>query len=468
MQALDQCIFVCSGKLCVRKRVLLDTSGVYGDAGAEEYKDSGIYYTLPSAQSLKNEMSIMSEKYTRTAAFIAIVSGFTVLAGGPALANTLAASSKPASLIITSDPLPESLQRQLYARPAKAQEISPAQVMGSSYYQATQTAVGDKVNQLGAELGAIQSRLSGLASALTALENTNESLAARYYSNVATINTQLQSGTTPGNPRLVGRLSDAEDTLEKLGASINEFSAIAQDTAGLASEGAVLLENTRAAYALSGAVEEDHVALAKLEDNINATLVAIERVLNTVNDDITRTSTYLSSETNNMRTLALGVSQGDLYGKSLSGRPFSGAPSAAATPASFATPAAAPPADVQQAAPQPSPAPMQQPASAAPVGGMRPLAKIRFDQPNVDYEQPVYLAVNEALQRFPDARFELVAVHPTQGNAAEVAIESTKARRNAEKVLRSLTQMGMPMDRIDLSYSADSSISANEVRLFIK
>ena len=411
----------------------------------------------------------MSKKYTRRAYSLALLPGLILAVCGTASANTLAAATKPQSLIITSDPLPESLQRQLYARPAKARDVTPADVMGSSYFQPTQTVVGDKVVQLAAELGNIQGKLSGLGASLTALENTNEGLAARYYSNIATINTQLQSGTTPGNPRLVGRLSDAENILETLGGSLNEFSAIAQNTAALANEASVLLESTRAAYSLSGAIEEDHVSLARLEDNINGTLVAVERVLNTVNDDITRTSTYLSSESNNLRTLALGVSKGDLYGKSLAGRPFSGVSSTdQATPASFApAPVQASELELQQQMQMQQPQ-QQQPPQQALSGGMRPLAKIRFDQPNVDYEQPVYLAVNEALQRYPDARFELIAVHPTKGNAAEVAIESTKARRNAEKVLRTLTQMGMPMERIDLSYSADVSVSSNEVHLFIK
>ena len=70
--------------------------------------------------------------------------------------------------------------------------------------------------------------------------------------------------------------------------------------------------------------------------------------------------------------------------------------------------------------------------------------------------------------RYPDARFDLVAVTPAQGNAAEVAIESTKARRNAESVLRTLTAMGLEQERIDLSYSKSDRAAANEVHLFVK
>ena len=61
-----------------------------------------------------------------------------------------------------------------------------------------------------------------------------------------------------------------------------------------------------------------------------------------------------------------------------------------------------------------------------------------------------------------------VAVNPTSGNAAEVAIETTRARRNAEKVLRTLTQMGLDTNRIDLSYNESSTATSSEVHLFVK
>lgn len=86
----------------------------------------------------------------------------------------------------------------------------------------------------------------------------------------------------------------------------------------------------------------------------------------------------------------------------------------------------------------------------------------------MNYEQPLYLAVSEALDRYPQARFELVAIHPTKGNAAQVAIETTRAKRNAEKVLRSLTQMGLPSDQVDLSYAPSSDAKTSEVHLYIR
>ena len=396
-------------------------------------------------------MNKMSRKHTRFRNGLLVISGLALVTPFVAMSAAAQDANDRPALLITSDPLPDSLKQQIYSKPARAREIRPSELTGREYRQqsSTGTVVSQKVDELNGSLGNLQRKVAGITSELSGLQGQNESKASEYYAAVATVNTQLQSGTTPGNPRLVKRLSDAEASLDNLGSTVIHLNQIAADTAQTASEAAFLLEETRAAYNLSGAIEEDHVDLAQLEDAINNTVVVIERVLNNVNDDITRTSTYLSSERNNLRTLSLAVSNGDLYGKSLSDRPFSSA-------GSF----------IQASADAGAPVNGAQAANLS--GGARPLVKIRFDRPDVDYEQPIYMAVNEALQRYPDARFDLVAVHPTQGNAAEVAIESTRARRNAERVLRTLTQMGLALDRINLSYSESAEAATNEVHLYIR
>lgn len=376
------------------------------------------------------------------------------------LAAPLAFAQQPVSrpIEINAYPMNDQLKSQIYNKPAQMQDISPEQVRGKTYFEPTSTIVTQKVNDLSTDLDTLQGKVAMLSANLNALQREGEGKAAEYYAAVATINTQLQAGTTPGNPRLLKRVSLAESSLENLGSSVATLNQLAAEAATTSSEASYLLEAVRAAYGLSGAIEEDHVRLSELEDGVNNTMVIIERLLNNVNDDITRTTTYLSSERNNLRTLALAVSNGDLYGKSLSNRPFS----------SVATPASA---DASMPVTAGSPGLLGGNGSygrqAAPLSGPRPLVKIKFDQANVNYEEPVYVAVNEALQRYPDARFDLVAVHPANGNAAEVAIESTKARRNAEKVLRTLTQMGLPLDRIDLSHKQSPDASSNEVHLYI-
>ncbi len=386
-------------------------------------------------------------------------------------APALARSGQPPALVITNEPLPMELRSKVYSKPSVAPRTSPAQVLGNYYNDESATIVGRKVDDLRSELFDLQGKVAGLSEALAALEMNGQNQAAEYYASVATISTQLQSGTTPGNPRLISRLNVARENLEKLSGNIADLNDLAVKISSAASMSSFLLESSRATYGLSGAIEEDHVRLAQLEDAINNTVIVIDRLLNNVNDDITRTTAYLATERDNLRTLSLAINTGDMFGKSLSNRAFSSAPRASFTPVAASSydgmmrepPSASMDRDMRAPASFATPS-----APATALKEPRPLVKIRFDRPNVAYEQPVYMAMNEALNRFPNARFELVAVHPANGNAAEVAIESTRARRNAERVLRSLTEMGLDLDRIDLSYTPSSEATTNEVHLYVR
>ncbi|MBT5414479.1 MAG: hypothetical protein HOK81_07765, partial [Rhodospirillaceae bacterium] len=98
----------------------------------------------------------------------------------------------------------------------------------------------------------------------------------------------------------------------------------------------------------------------------------------------------------------------------------------------------------------------------------RPLVVIRFDNPNVQYEEALYTAMSRALERRPSATFELVAVAPTKGSSGEIALASANSKRQAEQVLRSLTNMGLPTDRISLSATTSSSARSNEVHIYVR
>ncbi len=357
---------------------------------------------------------------------------------------------KRPSLVITNQSLPGNEPSSIiYSKPVKTPDIAPSEVSGASYFQPTQTIVSQKVDELKSDLFGLQGRVNGLSQRLKSLQQRSLSLSTEYNASIATINTQLQSGTTPGNPRLVEKLGIAQGNLDRLSQNVADLNSMAVEAANAASMGSFLLEACRSAYGLSGAVEEDHISLAQVEDQVNGTIVNIDRVLNEINDDISRTAAYLSSERNNIRTISLAVTNGDFYGRSLANRPFSSAPQTTLMqPASMGSGA------IGSMAP-------------AALTGPRPLVRIKFDQPNVDYEQAVYMAVNEAMQKYPGARFELIAVNPSIGNAAQIAIESTRARRNAEMVLRSLAQMGIDINKIDLSTQQSAEAKTNEVVIYI-
>lgn len=304
------------------------------------------------------------------------------------------------------------------------------------------TAVSARIAEMRDELVRLQQDVQGQALGLQDLRLRSQQLAADYYSLIAAISARLQAGSTPGNPRLIAQWEQAQLQLEDLADAVGRLNGLATEIARSASISGYLTEQVRASYRLTGAVEEDHAELAILEDEINRSVVQIDRLLNELNEDINRQSTYVSSERRNLQTLALAVNNGQLYGQSLANRAFFTAP-------------------VEAMGTSPSGG-----MTAAP--GQRPLVVIRFDRPNVTYEQAVYQAVSEALDRFPQAMFELVAVSPANGNAAQVALQQTEAKRSAEDVLRTLTQMGLPIDRITVSATSSAAAASPEVQLFLR
>ncbi len=208
---------------------------------------------------------------------------------------------------------------------------------------------------------------------------------------------------------------------------------------------AYLLESTRAAYGLSGAIEEDHRQLAILEDETNRTVVLVDRLLNELSEDISRQTAYVGNERANLTTLSHSIKNGELLGASLANRAYlSAAPVANASPVASAR--------TQNFA----------------AGNRQPLVVIRFDRADVPYEQALYTAVNRTLQSRPQSVFDVVAVAPMTGGAADVALNQSKATRNAQKVLRSLTDMGLPASRVNVSAASSGQAATNEVHIYVR
>ena len=308
----------------------------------------------------------------------------------------------------------------------------------------TGTFVGQKVTQFRGELERLQTQVSTENTQLQTVRRETADHSSRYHATVGAINAKLQVGTTPGNPILVSQWNAAQSLLDQIGSDVARLSSLSNDVAATSSLSSYLLESTRAAYGLSGAVDEDHRQLAILEDEVNRTVVLIDRLLNELSGDVSRQSAYTSGERRNLTALALAIKNGEMYGSSLSNAAF----------------ASAAPALTQRGG-----------LAAAPVTGdaaRRPLVVIRFDRPNVSYEQALYSALSGALARRPGATFDLVAVAPQAGNPAEVTSMQNRSKRDAERVLRSMPEMGLPMDRVRLSAMTSQSAQSNEVHVYVR
>lgn len=296
----------------------------------------------------------------------------------------------------------------------------------------TGTQVNRTIQSIRAQVQGLQQRISTNAARLADLRNQGASAANAYQNSKARITARLQIGTTRGNPELVAEWNAAQTSLDTLTGNINALNTLGTGVTNDSSAAHFALNQIAATRNVSGAVDEDHRQLALLEDETSQTIVLIDRLLKEVSDNVQRQTAYAANERSNLTLLANAIRSGELFG-GLTSPVSSGAMTS------------------------------QQLASAG-----SPLVVIKFDQPNVDYQQVLYAALNQALQSRPSAGFEVVAVSPSKGNAASVQIAQTTARRHAQDVIRSMTDMGVPATRLGVASTTDPGAAGNEVRVFVR
>ncbi|NMM45235.1 hypothetical protein HH303_12145 [Rhodospirillaceae bacterium KN72] len=348
-------------------------------------------------------------------------------ASDPAGGSAPTAASTSAAVQSTATATPE------------ATSTAPMPTSSTTLYSST-TAVGERVAQMESDLSQLSGQVTDLKRRLDEIRGSGAASATAYHSYKAEITSRLQLGTTPGNPVLVEQWNSAQGALANVEQAIPALTSLHNDCADQAAFGKFLLSTVQATYGLSGAVDEDHRRLRVLEDAVHQSLVDLDRMLTNVTQEINRHNLYVSNERQNMTTLALGIKNGELYGTNIASRSFALVEAAAASAAA---------------------------SGPMPSAGSEPLVIIRFDRENVQYQQALYNAVSQALTAKPNAVFDLVAVSPDRGNAAQVALNGAAARRNAEDVLRTLTDMGVQPGRINLM--ADSrAVANNEVHLFVR
>jgi hypothetical protein len=351
------------------------------------------------------------------------------------------------------DPASESSQTASSAPRAKAQPATvpapPQQpALGTSNFvppgvtsgQNTGTFVGKKVIELRQELQRLQSQISQNNGQLQQLRGKLVANSQRYHGTIAAVNARLQVGTTPGNPILIQQFSSAQGDLDRLSQDVASMNMLSGNIGNSSTMSAFLAESAKAAFSVSGAVDDDHRQLAILEDEVNRTDVLIDRLLKEVSNDVRRQTNYVSTERANLNLLSTGIRSGEIYGGSLMNIAVANAGSGKGVKAGAPTNTA----------------------------GKRPLIVIRFDRNKVAYQQALYNTVSKVLEQRPNATFDLVGVAPTSGGKARVSLNSNKARRHSENVLRSLIEMGLPPSRVAISARTALEARSNEVHLYLR
>jgi len=329
--------------------------------------------------------------------------------------------------------LPDQAPATASTAPAMGSSITPVQIEQGAN---TGTGVSNTVANLRNQVMGVEEHISANAQRLASLRAQAIDNATAYFQAKARITARLQVGTTRGNPELVAEWNTAQAALDQLTVNINAMNALGGDVANDSSTTHFVLDQITATFNVSGAVDEDHRQLSVLEDETNQTIILIDRLLKNVADDVQRQTAYAANERANLTTLASAIKNGELYGSDLA--------------APMVTSQGGGGGAMQVAA------------------GGTPLVVIRFDRPNVDYQQILYAALSQALQSRPGAGFSVVAVSPTRGSVEAVQLAQTSAKRHAQEVMRSITEMGVPASRLGVASSTDPGATASEVRVFVR
>jgi hypothetical protein len=387
------------------------------------------------------------------------------------------------------------------------------------------TAVGARAQELRGQAQQLNTTIDQHLAQLRQIRQERDAVADQYYAAVGEISARLHVGTTPSNPIMMAKWTEARGLLDKLEGNLSQVTALSNDMAVDGQTGDYLENSTRAVFVMPGAVDEDHAQLRALEEAVGASESKVSGELIEVTNEINRQNAALGIERNNLSTLAEGVRAGQYLGHSLANPPVrpagkgAGAPAkaapAAATPhggpghhhhgdkGKAKTPAAAPaldqpaqnaapaqPADATPATDAPNPAapavettPLPAPAptkphdkrsvkpahgttAALPRDGHGALMVIRIDQYDQRYQEALYGAVSKALQRQPNAKFRIVGVTPEAGRPEDTALRLGDVRRHVEDVERSLLAFGVNGTQISTVSAADKRAPVEEIRVY--
>lgn len=298
----------------------------------------------------------------------------------------------------------------------------------------TGTFVGQKVVTFRGELAQLQSAIRKHNEDLQKVRGSVINNALQYHKLIGTIEAKLQVGTTPGNPQMFNMLQAAQNNIQVMNANtiaLNQLSTRVTSDAAMTS---YLLDSIRAAYSVSGAVDEDHKQLRILDNETNQTSILINSLLNEINSDASRQQQYIESAKNYIVDLSGAIKAGS-YG--VSNAPLGSTVSFGKN--------------------------NQAMAGKTSVSGS-PLFVAKFNKANVKYHDGLKQAVTRAQDRKPGVMFEVVAVSPVSGNQ----LAQTSAKNNASQIFQDMIDMGVGADKISLSSKTSGSATAAEVQIFVK
>ena len=307
------------------------------------------------------------------------------------------------------------------------------------------TFVGQKITPLKQDLEVVDEAFLTHRSSYEEVKSRVYGASTEFYGTVAAINTKLQLGTTPGNPTLVRQYDQAQIELDKIEEYMREINLLNQKVNADAGVVALLKGTLNKTLRLAGAIDQDHRQLEVLEDETEKLEIDIARLINEITEEISRQAGFAKIENQNMLVMAVAIRNGEAMGTGILNRSFLAAQALAD---------AGPP-DQQLDVPQVN------------ITGL-PLVVIRFDDPDINYEKTLFDAIGTTVDKKSDASFGLVAVAPIGKNEGETRINSSKVKKYAERVLRSMVSFGLPSKKVALTAKTSGDVVVPEVHIYVQ
>ena len=298
----------------------------------------------------------------------------------------------------------------------------------------TGTFVGGKINQFRGDLGSIQTAISSHNNDYLRFKDLVDEQTTVYQGLSSAIRSRLQIGTTPGNPILVGQWNDAQRALEDIQNNVNNLQIVNNRVTADFALISHLKKAIGSSFFIAGAIDEDHNQLKVLRDDVERTKVLYDRLMEELDNRISREIGILNDERQYMKNLAVDIEVGK-FGKTI----------------------ASPPASSDNASSDVSV------VKSAPINYDNALVILKFDDTELDYSTGLFETISSTLEQKPSAKFEIVAVSPTGGGSF-----APKARERASTVFKQITEMGVPSERLSLTSSNSSSAQAEEVHIYIR
>ena len=311
--------------------------------------------------------------------------------------------------------------------------------------EASGTFVGQKIDPLKTDFTSVGDAFDVHRDSYEEVKTRVYGSATEFFGTVAAINTKLQLGTTPGNPVLVRQYDQAQGELDNIEEYLREINLLNQKVNADAGVVALLKSTINKVLRLAGAIDQDHRQLEVLEDDVEKLEIDIARLINEITEEISRQSGFAKIENQNLLVMAVAIRNGEAMGTGILNRSFLAAQALAD---------AGPP-DQQLDVPQVN------------ISGL-PLVVIRFDDPDINYEKTLFDAIGITVDKKSDASFGLVAVAPIGKNEAETRINSSKVKKYAERVLRSLVSFGLPSKKVALTAKTSGDVVVPEVHIYVQ